>query len=164
MAAFARAIQAFNDAQISYVIVGGVATVLHGYLRVTADVDFVIRLDASNVLAAVNTLSRLGYRPRAPFDAMDFAKAEMRQAWVRDKGMRVFSFFDPADITQSVDLFVEYPMDCEGLLARSIERDLGPVRARICSLDDLVQIKKAAGRPTDLEDVAALTEIQKHAR
>jgi predicted nucleotidyltransferase len=52
-------------------------------------------------------------------------------------------------------------MDYQTLIGRSVEKDLGTVRARICSLDDLIAIKSAAGRPVDRDDVAALTEIRK---
>lgn len=164
VASFTRVIQAFNDAGVSYVIVGGLATVLHGHLRVTADVDFVIRLDESNVRKAIDTITALGYRTRLPIDPNDFVRAEIRQTWAREKGMMVLSFYDPADIAQSVDVFSEYPGDYDGLLTRSVEKDLGTVRARICSLDDLIAIKSAAGRTIDREDVKALSEIRKHAR
>ncbi len=163
VASFTRVIQAFNDMGVSYVIVGGLATVLHGHLRVTADVDFVIRLDEPNVRRSLDALAVLGYRSRLPVDPNDFARPDVRQRWAREKGMMVLSFFDPADIAQSVDLFSEYPTDYDGLFARSIEKDLGVVQARICSIDDLIAIKAAAGRPIDREDVKALSEIRKHA-
>ena len=162
VASFTRVIQAFNDADISYVIVGGLATVLHGHLRVTADVDFVIRLDEENVRKAIDTIVTLGYRTRLPIDPNDFARPEIRQAWAREKGMMVLSFFDPADIAQSVGVFSEYPAEYDGLLKRSVEKDLGTVRARICSLEDLIAIKSAAGRPIDRDDVKALSEIRNH--
>lgn len=160
VASFTRIIAAFNDADVSYVIVGGLATVLHGHLRVTADVDFVIRLDEANIRSTIGLLGQLGYRTRLPVDPNDFARSD-RQAWAREKGIMVLSFFDAADIGQSVDLFAEYPMDYQTLIGRSVEKDLGTVRARICSLDDLIAIKSAAGRPVDRDDVAALTEIRK---
>jgi predicted nucleotidyltransferase len=163
VASFTGVIQAFNDVGVSYVIVGGLATVLHGHLRVTADVDFVISLDEPNVRKALDALTALGYRSRLPVDPNEFARSEVRQQWTKEKGMMVLSFFDPADIAQSVDLFSDYPADYGGLLARSVEKDLGTVRARICSLDDLIAIKTAAGRPIDREDVKALSEIRKHA-
>jgi hypothetical protein len=53
MSAFMPVIEAFNRAGVSYVIVGGVATVLHGHLRLTSDVDFVIRLDRANASKAI---------------------------------------------------------------------------------------------------------------
>jgi len=37
--------KALNDAKVQYVIVGGLATVLHGYARFTADIDLVINLE-----------------------------------------------------------------------------------------------------------------------
>lgn len=38
--------KALNDAGVQYVVVGGIATILHGYVRATADVDLMIDLQS----------------------------------------------------------------------------------------------------------------------
>jgi hypothetical protein len=48
-------LDALNQARVRYLIVGGVADVLHGYLRTTADLDLIIQLDRDNVLRAIRT-------------------------------------------------------------------------------------------------------------
>jgi hypothetical protein len=60
-----RILAALNEARVRYVVVGGVAVVLHGHLRFTADLDLVLALDRDNVLAALAALQGLGFRPRA---------------------------------------------------------------------------------------------------
>src|SRR5579862_1261113 len=96
VALFVPVIRGFNDAGVSYVIVGGLATVLHGHLRVTADVDFVIRLDEHNISLALGVVASLGYRPRLPVDPKGFIDPDTRRRWVQEKGLMVLSFFDPA--------------------------------------------------------------------
>ena len=163
MSAFAPIINALNQSGVSYVVVGGLATVLYGHLRVTADVDLVVRLVPQNVSSALTVLHSLGFQPRMPVDPSQFADEKIRQTWVREKGMTVFSFFDPQDVTRSVDLFADYPMDYEELFARSELKEIGGISMRVCALDDLIAMKRAADRPIDREDVKALEAIRKNA-
>ena len=62
---------ALNEAGVDYVVVGGMAVVLHGYLRATADLDLVIGLSAENCTRAVNALTRAGFQPRLPVPIME---------------------------------------------------------------------------------------------
>lgn len=71
-----RALQALNSAGVRYLVVGGVAVVLHGHLRTTADLDLVVQLERENVLKAVRALAGLGYRPRAPVAALRALEAD----------------------------------------------------------------------------------------
>ena len=142
-----------------YVVVGGVAVVLHGYARLTADVDLVIDLERDAAARAMRALLALGLRPRAPVDAEDFADERIRESWIRDKGMQVFSLFKPDDPLLSVDVFAEPPVDFEGLHARAEVCDVGAVPVRIASIPDLIHLKRLADRPRDREDVEKLEAI-----
>lgn len=68
-----KVIGALNQERVRFLVAGGVAVVLHGYLRTTADLDLVVQLDSSNVLRALRALGSLGYRPRAPVAPEDFS-------------------------------------------------------------------------------------------
>ena len=151
--------RALNASGTRYVVVGGVATVLHGYARLTADVDLIFDLERNAAARAVRALTVLGLRPRVPVDAEDFADERIRESWVREKGMQVFSLFDPDNPLISVDVFAEHPIDFESLFERSETCDLGTVRIRIASIPDLIHLKRLAGRPRDREDIVQLEEI-----
>lgn len=56
--------------RVRFVLVGGLALVLHGLDRLTADVDLVIDLSAESARAAVHALTAAGYRPLAPVEPM----------------------------------------------------------------------------------------------
>jgi hypothetical protein len=103
----------------------------------------------------------LGFLPRPPVDPLDFAVPARREAWVRDKGMRVFSMFDRANPMRVIDLFASHPIDFEDLYARSECVPLESTTVRIASLEDLIQLKGGAGRPQDLIDVDRLQEIRR---
>jgi hypothetical protein len=156
---FEPILAALNNAGARYVVVGGVATVLHGFARLTADIDMAVDLDSAEALKTISALVSIGLRPRAPVKAEAFADESQRRAWIRDKGMRVFSLWDPATPMREVDLFVDNPIPFSELWARSEVVALGTTNARIASIADLIALKRLANRPLDLQDIEALTAI-----
>ncbi|HET6610973.1 MAG TPA: DUF6036 family nucleotidyltransferase [Kofleriaceae bacterium] len=157
---FEPLLSAFNDAGVDYVLVGGLAVVAHGRVRATMDMDFVLRLEKPNILRAMAALESLGYVPRAPVVATQFADDDLRQRWIRDKGMVVFSMMHADATKPTVDLFPEYPLDFERLWRNSEIMRVGASVARICGLDDLIELKRRAGRPRDIDDIRALEVIR----
>ena len=152
---------ALNRADVRYVIVGGLATVLHGHARLTADVDLAIDLSPEAARRAVEALRDMGLKARAPVELLDFAVPERRREWIEQKGMRVFSLFDPSQPMREVDLFVESPMDFEALWRDSMLKDLGSCLVHVASIPHLIEMKRGAGRPQDVLDIEALEEIVK---
>ena len=160
MAFFEPLFAALNEGQVRYVVVGGVATVLHGHARLTADVDLVIDLEPAACRRALEALARLGLQPRLPVNALDFADPVKRRGWVEEKGMRVFSLVDPENPLRAVDLFAEHVLDFDELWDGSEEVPLRRTSVRVASIPHLITLKRLAGRPKDLEDVERLEEIQ----
>ncbi|MDI7266944.1 MAG: hypothetical protein QME96_02995 [Myxococcota bacterium] len=152
-------VAAMNQGGVRYVIVGGLATVLHGFPRLTADIDLAVDLDPCEARRAIEVLVRLGFRPRPPVDPFGFADPAIRSAWIREKGMRVFSLYDPANPLREIDLFVEHPIDFDSLWRRSEMIPLAATSARVASIADLIALKRLAARPEDLRDIEALEEI-----
>jgi predicted nucleotidyltransferase len=150
---------ALNEAGVRYLVVGGVAVVLHGHLRTTADLDLVVQLQPDNALRAVQVLGQLGYRPRAPIDAAGFADAATRQAWIRDKHLQVLSFWSATHPELEVDLFVTEPFDFEAVHRRGLRVQLDHAETTIPSIEDLIALKRAVDRTRDREDIAALEAL-----
>lgn len=151
--------KALNDAGVRYVVVGGLAVVLHGHARLTVDVDLVVDLDKDQALKAIDALVKLGLRPRAPVNPRDFADRSVREAWIRDRGMQVFSMFDPSNPMRVVDLFVDHPVPFEALWSRSEQFELQDTTVRVASIRDLIHLKRMANRPQDLSDIEQLEAI-----
>src|SRR5260370_38941802 len=82
--------RALNDADVHYLIVGGLAVVAHGYVRFTQGIDLGIQLGRENVLRAMNALTAIGYRPSIPVDAAQFAYERLQQQWKDDKDIIMF--------------------------------------------------------------------------
>jgi hypothetical protein len=152
--------QALNDSGARYVVVGGVATVLHGHARLTADLDVIADLAPQPMAALIAALQRLGLRPRAPVPLEAFLDPAVRAEWVQERGMTVFSLWDPANPMREVDLFLEHPVPFEELYARGIDVPIGGTSVRIASIDDLIALKRIAGRPEDLQDIEVLERIR----
>ena len=144
-----------------YLVVGGVAVVLHGHPRFTADLDLAVQLDRDNVLRLITALKELDYRPRAPVEAEALADASTRESWIRDKGLVVFSLHSPRFPATEIDLFVEEPFDFDEAYGRAFRADMNGTIVPVASIADLIAIKRVAGRTRDLEDIAALEAIQK---
>lgn len=159
MPLFEPLFDALNRAGVRYVVVGGLATVLHGHARLTADIDLAVDLVPGEARKAVETLASLGFRPRAPVEPLAFADPAVRKQWVDEKGMRVFSLWHPANPMLEVDLFAENPIAFEDLWNRAETVELTRTVVRIAAIPDLIRLKRLAGRPQDLADIEALEII-----
>ncbi len=157
---FEPILAALDGNGVRAVVVGGVATVLHGHARLTADLDLVVDLRADQPSRAIQALTDLGLVPMLPVDALDFADPAIRQRWVATRNLKVFSLYDPADPLRQVDLFAEDPIPFDELWGRAVEVRLASVSVRIASIDDLITMKRSAGRPQDLADIEALEMIR----
>jgi hypothetical protein len=157
LASLEAIVAALNQGAVRYLIAGGLAVNAHGYIRTTQDIDLVVALEATNIVAAFDALATLGYRPLVPITAAQFADAEMRRGWIRDKGMKVLNFFSDRHRETNVDLFVTEPFDFEREYANALRGDLAPgVGVRFVSLQTLIAMKAQAGRPRDLDDIQHL--------
>ena len=157
---FEALFRALNDGGVRYIVAGGVAVVLHGHPRYTKDLNLVVDLASQQATAAIEALLSLGLVPSAPLDPLSFADAGARQAWIREKGMTAFSLHHPDDARLAVDLFLEPPSDFDALWSASDEMPLETTTVRVLSLDDLIALKRTAGRPRDMLDLDELEQIK----
>lgn len=151
---------ALNDAQVDYVVVGGLAVILHGYLRATADLDLAIGFSSGNARRGMRALASIGLQPRLPVALDDFADADKRSDWLLNRNMLVFPLWDPANPLRSVDVFIDEPIGFDDLMAEAVIKDMDGLKVRIASIPHLIEMKRRAGRPRDLEDIDKLQQIR----
>jgi len=160
LASLEAIIKALNEGSVRYLVAGGLAVSAHGYIRATQDVDLVVALEPDNIRQAFGALATLGYRPLVPITGEQFADADLRREWIRDKGMRVLNFFSDRHRETNVDLFVAEPFDFAREYANALRGDIAPgVSAAFVSLPTLIAMKEEAGRPRDLDDIEHLRWI-----
>ncbi len=155
-------LSALSRADVKYLVVGGVAVVMHGHLRVTADLDLVVKLENTNLERAIIVFEDMGFRPRAPVPLKQFADAAIRETWVQEKGLTVFSLWAPSRPGFEIDLFVREPFNFEDVYARAPRVQLETCLATVIPLEELIMLKQLVGRPRDIEDVAALRALGEH--
>jgi len=151
---FRGLLRALSGAGVEYVLVGGVAATAHGSSRLTLDVDLVYRRSPDNMERLVDALVPLhpylrGAPPGLPFR---WDARTLRQ------GLNFTLTTDLGDI----DLLGEIVGggSYENLAARTIVIGVFGIECRCLDLDTLIQVKRAAGRPKDLEVIAELEAIR----
>ena len=137
-------------ARVDFVVIGGVAVVAQGYARATRDLDITYATDAENlerlggVLLALHARLR-GVADDVPFipDARTLRRVQLLTLATDDGALDLL--VDPAGAAPYADL-----------RSRADRVELDGVAIRVVALDDLLAMKRAAGRPRDLVDVEAL--------
>jgi len=136
---------ALNEAEAKYLVIGGIACILHGYVRATTDVDILIERSPENVRRILDALSTLGYG-----FAREFAVSEILAKPITIIGD------DPA-----VDIFqVAWSVKYDQAVERSSIVAVDGVDIPLVGLDDLIATKRT-GRPLDAADIEALEEIRR---
>lgn len=143
-------------ARVRFVVVGGLALLLHGIDRLTADVDLVIDLSTDAAQDAVRALTEGGYRPMAPVDPMALADSEQRRTWQDTRDMKVFSFWDTTNTRPTVDVMLAPVVSFDDLWKDAAIVVIGGIDVRIASVPHLIRMKEAAGRTQDLADLERL--------
>ncbi len=156
---FIDLLKAVEKAGIQYLVVGGMAVNFHGIIRPTKDIDFIVYLETNNLLKFCKLMTDLGYRPKVPVKAEDFADPEKRRDWIENKNMIVFCFYHQDDLMNVIDVFVEHPLPFEEIYARRTLVPLGEVDISVIGIPDLIKLKEKAGRMQDLADIRALRQV-----
>jgi hypothetical protein len=148
-----RLLRALVDGQVDFVVIGGVAAVLHGSARNTFDLDICFASDPVNLEALGSTLVGLQAQLRGVAEPVAFTP---------DAG--TLKRVDVLTLTTSAgDLDVlRVPSGAPryDVLRRHADRyDVGGFEVRVASVEDLIAMKTAAGRPKDLGDIEELEAI-----
>jgi hypothetical protein len=145
-------------ADVEFILVGGVAGNVHGSARATYDVDVVYRRSADNLVRLVQALS-----PSRPY----LRGAPAGLPFVFDVGtLRRGLNFTLTTSSGDIDLLGEVTGagTYDDLLPESDLVPLFGLNCRCASLDALIRMKRAAGRPKDLEAIAELEALRDERR
>ncbi len=153
--------RALADRGVRYLVVGGMAVNLHGVPRVTVDLDVMADLTRRNLTLLIETLTGLGYRPRAPVQARDLLRPRLREQWRREKHMIMFTFQHAAHPEQEVDLFVKNPIEFDRAWEKRKTVKAAGVEIPLLSLDHLIVLKKRGRRRQDRSDLLMLSRFRR---
>ena len=139
-----RLLRSLNACSVRYVVIGATAFPVHGYARATLDVDLFIEPERGNAERVREALAEFGY--------------DMTDATVDDllsKKILIRQYRLQTDVHPSVK-----GVTFDEVWANRVSGTIGETPVDVASLDDLIAMKKAAGRPKDLEDLRVLLELK----
>lgn len=145
---------ALDQAKIPYAVVGGYAVALHGAVRGTVDIDIVIQWSLKNLQNAERALKKMGLRSLIPINSESLF--HFRDEYINERNLIAWNFYDPSNPLNQVDIVINYDLK-KAPHVKTVNTASGKIR--ILSLNDLIEMKKASGRPQDLADVKALESL-----
>lgn len=149
---------------VDFVVVGGVAVQAHGHGRATRDLDVIPRPDLVNLSRLGESLAALGARLLRSDRPLDVTDPQLLKRAPLVPLMTVHGRLDLLNMA----LTVGAPASYRDLRGRAFEAQLDGRTVAVAGLDDLIRMKRAAGRDVDLQDIGALTrddeELEREAR
>lgn len=138
---------------VDFVVIGGIAVVLHGSARVTQDLDVCFATDEANLAALGDVLAALPARLRGVDTDLPFVAdaATLRRVEV----LTLVTPFGSLDVLARPEGAPPYAT----LRERAERYDVGGFLVHVAAVDDLIAMKQAAGRPKDIADVSELEAI-----
>lgn len=159
---YEKVFKALNKAKVQYVVAGGVAVVLHGFMRLTNDLDLIVFLQEENLGRFFDALKSTGFMPKVPVTKEQFQDQKQRSIWKKDKGMIVFSFVQSDPPFEMIDMFVDEPIKFDEIYKLHEKVNLKGVVVPVIAIDHLIRLKQKASRPKDLDDIVQLKHIKKY--
>ena len=158
MTDFNALLRLLTENQVEFIIVGGAAATAHGSARLTFDLDVVYKRSRENIARLVNCLESIqpylrGAPPGLPFDW---------SVTTIEKGLN----FTLITTLGAIDLLGEIVGGggYDQLVRETINVQIAGVECLCLGLERLIKVKRAAGRPKDLEVVAELQQIMDETR
>lgn len=153
MTNFKKLLEALRHRNVEFILVGGVAATAHGSARLTIDLDIVYRRSADNHSRLVRALS-----PHTPY--LRGAPPGLPFVFDEDTLNRGLNFTLTTALGD-IDLLGEIVGggNYDQLLSDTVELSLYGYSYYCLSLSQLIHVKRAAGRPKDLEVIAELEKL-----
>lgn len=144
-------LRSLAENKVEYMLVGGVATVFHGHIRTTGDIDLWVNEEPENKRSLVDALIQI----KVPA-AENYLNIPLIPGWsslnIGDSG---FS----ADFMGYTSFFKK--TDFQEVYKRAVQSEIAGVAFKVIHVNDLIKEKKHLGRHKDLDDVENLEKIQK---
>jgi predicted nucleotidyltransferase len=139
-----RLLRSLNARNVHYVVIGATAFPIHGYARATLDVDFFIDAERGNAERVREALAEFGY------DVADLTVDDLLSKKILIRQYRLQTDIHPSVKGATFDQVWE----------NRVPGVIGETPTVFASLDDLIAMKRGAGRPKDLEDLRVLLELK----
>lgn len=153
MGQYEEIISALIDADVDFIVGGGVACVLHGVERVTMDVDLAVATKPENFSRFLGVMEDLGLKPRVPVDPRSLLDDRVLDNIIKEKHALVFSFLDPDLPTRQVDIFLRSDLNHEALSPHVETVEFRGKVLKLVSKRKLLDIKLAISPPRTKDQI-----------
>lgn len=157
---YERVFKELQKKGIKYLVIGGIAVNIHGYSRATGDLDIMISFDKENLDGFIALLRELGFKPRIPVRLEELGDPEKVDKWKKEKHMKIFSVYNPANELENIDIMIENYIDFNAAYEKRERVTASNIEIPVISINDLIELKKIAGRKRDEIDILALQKIK----
>jgi len=148
-----RLCKKLDDKKVAYALVGGYAVALHGAVRGTVDIDFVIQWNQDNLRGAEEVLKELGLVSRLPINATEVFR--YRDEYINNRNLIAWNFYNSSNMAEQVDIIIDFNLSKHSVVNMVIGED----KVNVISIEQLIKMKRKAGRPQDLADIEALEKL-----
>lgn len=149
-----------NRAKVRYLVVGGVAVNLHGYRRFTGDIDILLLLEEKNLERMDIVMKKLNYHERLPVTIRSLSDHVQVKKWLKENNMTAYSFMPMKEDMMIIDILTEKSLKFENFEKRKILKKINKINIPVVSVNDLIKMKKEAGRDDDLKDLKFLEYLR----
>jgi len=149
----------FQNENVKYILVGGMALNLLGSMRGTIDLDILVHMSSENLKKIVLILSSLGYGVKQPIDPLKIADDGIRKDWIDNKHMKAFNFFKDSDLKE-VDIIIDSPISYADAIKDPVNIKIGDLTIPVISIDNLIEMKQFSGREIDKVDIGDLIRLK----
>ena len=153
MTDYRELIRSLVAGRVEFIIVGGAAAIAHGASRLTEDLDLVYRRDQNNVEKIIKSLAPFAPYLRGAPEGLPF-NWEAQTIW-NGLNFTLTTSLGPLDLFGEITLGGSY----DDLLPHTVTLDIFDGSCLCLGLERLIEVKRAAGRPRDLEAVAELLAL-----
>lgn len=154
-------LRALTDSDVQFVLVGGFAVQLHGFVRTTIDLDLVLAMDDVNLTKFIEVAKKFDLAPIIPVSIESLKNAQQIDLWHREKGMIAFALREPQVAGSVIDVLVRPEVTFDDLQIDAAKVELFGRTVKIASIEHLLFMKRIANRPKDRIDIEALEKIQR---
>ena len=146
--------------KVDYLLIGGLAVSLHGVERATMDVDITVAMNPDNLASLIETARELKLSPVLPVPLESLGDLELLRQWHAERHLEAFALrtADLAGVTVDVLLFP--PVEFAGMASRAAVFNVADTAIQVASIDDLIALKQAVGRPIDIADIEHLQRVK----
>ena len=151
---------ALDRHKVDYLLIGGLAVSLHGVERATMDVDITVAMNPANLAALIDAAKELKLTPVLPVPLESLSNVELLRDWHAQRHLEAFALRTPELAGVTIDVLLFPPVEFAGMTARAVEFEIAGTGIKVVSIDDLIALKSAVGRPIDISDVEHLQRIK----